>query len=70
MRVRFLSAADEEYADSALYYLEESPRAAEGFVASVEEAIAEIVRTPSMYPIHSGQIHVKVLDKYPFLSTI
>ena len=66
MKVRFLSASAEELAESALYYLEESPQAALHFEEEVERAVAEIAEAPLRYPIHSGKERVKVLDRFPF----
>ena len=66
MRVRYSSAAEEEFAESALYYLEESPQAAFDFDEMIDDAISSIAKSPELYPIYEKDIRVKVVDTFPF----
>ena len=66
MKVRRLSPAEEEYVQSAAFYLEESPQAAERFADEVEEAVAEIASDPTRYPIYDDVVRRKVLNVFPF----
>lgn len=66
MNVRLISPAEEEYADSMLFYLKESPRAADAFIEEIENALAEIGQAPKRYPIYEDDIRVKVFTTFPF----
>jgi plasmid stabilization system protein ParE len=66
VRIWYSSAAEEEFAESALYYLDESPQAALNFEAIIEEAIASIAKAPNRYPIYEADIRVKVVDTFRF----
>ncbi len=66
MKVHYSSAAEIEFAESALYYLEESPQAAFTFDEIIEEAIASIASSPELYPIYEMNIRLKVVDTFPF----
>jgi len=66
MNYRLTSAAEEEYAKSAIFYLEKSPQAALNFVDVIEQAIAEIAEFPSRYPIYGDDVRVKNLLDFPF----
>jgi toxin ParE1/3/4 len=64
--IRLLSPAEREYAESMLYYLEESPFAADDFIEEVEAALLEIAEFPERYPIAESDVRAKVLNKFPF----
>ncbi len=67
MKVRFLSPAQTEIAQSALYYLEASPQAAFDFEEEIERAAFEIAEHPTLYKIDDVSGHrIKFLDKFPF----
>ena len=66
MRFRLLSPAESEYADSMLFYLEESPQAADNFIEEVEAALLEIAEFPERYPISDDDVRAKVLTTFPF----
>ncbi|HET6402008.1 MAG TPA: type II toxin-antitoxin system RelE/ParE family toxin [Candidatus Kapabacteria bacterium] len=66
MKYRLTSAAEEEYAESALFYLEESPQAALDFIEIIDAAIEEIAEFPARYPIYDEEVRVKNLLKFPF----
>lgn len=66
MRVWYSSAAEEEFAESALFYLEESPRAAAAFERMIDEAVASIAEAPDRYPVYEDEIRVRVVDTFPF----
>ena len=66
MKTRIVSAAEAEFADAALYYLEESPDAVSRFLDEVEEALAEVGAFPSRYPTVHSNIRAKVLNVFPF----
>ena len=66
MKVRYSSAAEEEFAESALFYLEESPQAAFDFEETIDEAVSSISKDPELYPIYENGIRYKVVDTFPF----
>ncbi len=66
MKVWYSSAAEEEFAESALYYLEESPQAALDIEEIIEDAVSSIAKSPNLYPVYDGEIRVKVVDRFPF----
>jgi plasmid stabilization system protein ParE len=49
MKLRLLLPADQEFADAALYYSEESPSAARKFKEAVEDALRQIAQNPTRY---------------------
>jgi plasmid stabilization system protein ParE len=63
---RLLSGAQAEYTESLLYYFNESPDAADGFIDEVKEALIALTNFPQRYPIYKRDVRVKVLDRYPF----
>ena len=66
MNIRLLSPAEQEYAESMQYYLEESPDTADDFIEEVEAAFNEIAAFPLRYPIYESDIRAKVLSKFPY----
>jgi toxin ParE1/3/4 len=66
VKIRLLSPAEQEYADSMLFYLEESPNAADDFIEEVESALLEIAEFPKRYAIAESDVRAKVLTKFPF----
>ncbi len=66
MKIRYASSAEVEFAESALYYLEESPQAALNYEEKIDEAISLIAEAPERYPIYESEIRVKVVDTFPF----
>jgi len=66
VKVRYTSAAEEEFAESALYYLEESPQSALNFEKKIDKTISLIAEAPNRYPIYESDIRVKVVDTFPF----
>lgn len=66
MSIRLLSPAENEYAESMLFYLEESLQAADDFIEEVEAALLEIAEFPERYPIAESDVRAKVLNKFPF----
>jgi plasmid stabilization system protein ParE len=63
---RLTSAAEEEYAESALFYLEESPQAALDFTELIDMVIEEIAEFPTMYPIYKEDVRIKNILDFPF----
>ena len=49
-----------------LFYLKESPQAADNFIEEVEAALLEIAEFPERYPIAESGVRAKVLNKFPF----
>ncbi len=49
-----------------LFYLEQSPPAADAFIDEVEAALSEIAESPERYPIHEFDVRVKVLGTFPY----
>ena len=66
MKLRFLSAAESEYAESAAWYLDESPQAADRFCEEVEEAYKAIQSAPYRYPVKQDGFRMWPLKKFPF----
>ncbi len=66
MTVRNLSVADEELADAMMFYLGESPMAADRFIDEFDRARKEILRDPLRNPRYEGELRVKVLRDFPF----
>ncbi|MDP4198571.1 MAG: type II toxin-antitoxin system RelE/ParE family toxin [Bacteroidota bacterium] len=66
MNFRIISPAKEELAESALFYLHESPQAAFDFEVEVDAALTAIREAPTRYRIHARDIRVKELDRFPF----
>ncbi len=66
MKLRISTSANEELAEAAYYYLEESPQAGIEFEEAIEMAFEDIAEFPFRFPIHSGQNRVKVLSVFPF----
>ncbi len=60
MSIRLLSPAENEYAESMLFYLEESLQAADDFIEEVEAALLEIAEFPERYPIAESDVGAKV----------
>jgi plasmid stabilization system protein ParE len=65
---RVQSEADDDFAESAMWYLieEQSPQAAERFEEEVAEAYREIQKAPYRYPAHKKGIRAWPLKKFPF----
>jgi toxin ParE1/3/4 len=66
VKIRLLSPAEHEYVESMLFYLEESPMAADDFIQEVETALLEIAEFPERYAIAESDVRAKVLNKFPF----
>ena len=66
MKIRYSSGAETEFAESALYYLEQSPQSALDFDETIEEAVAIIAEDPNRNPIYETDVRVKVVDTFPF----
>ncbi|HEY3876444.1 MAG TPA: hypothetical protein VGM92_13295 [Candidatus Kapabacteria bacterium] len=60
MKLHVSSPANEEVAEAAYYYVEESPQSALHFEAELEAAFAELAEFPFRYPIDHGQTHVNM----------
>ncbi len=66
MRVRFLSPAEDEIAESADYYFGESPQSLIWFLEEIDKAVDLIGQAPYRYPIYSHNVRVKQVDRFPF----
>ena len=66
MNIRLLSPAEDEYAESMLFILEDSSSAADDFMEEVEAALDEIAEFPLRYPIYESDVRAKVLTKFRF----
>jgi len=66
VKVWYSSAAEEEFAESALFYIEESPQAALDFEKKIDKAISLIAEAPNRYPIYESDIRVKSVKTFPF----
>jgi plasmid stabilization system protein ParE len=63
---RLLLPADEEFADAALFYYEQSPPTARRFKRMVEEALRSIGTNPKPYRRYSRNFRVKVVKGFPY----
>jgi toxin ParE1/3/4 len=68
MTFRVQSQADDEFAESAMWYLleEQSPQSAERFEEEVAEAYREIQKTPNRFPARKNGLRAWPLKKFPF----
>jgi len=68
MTFRVQSEADNEFAESAMWYLmeEQSPQSAERFEEEVEEAYREIQKAPYRFPARKKGLRAWPLKKFPF----
>ena len=66
MKLRFLSAAESEFAESTAWYFNESPQAADRFCEEVQNAYEEILNDPYRYPIKEDGFRMWPLKKFPF----
>ena len=60
--------AELDLLDAALYYAGRSPSASEGFLAAIEEALAQLAAVPRVAPAWPGLPDVRrlVLTTYPY----
>lgn len=65
--VRFFRAAEVEYWKAFAWYVDQSPRAAEGFQEEVAEALKRIGRSPSQFPAYDEVHRFYKLHRYPYL---
>lgn len=66
IRFRYLAPARNELRNAAQYYRERSPRAASSFMASIQDAIDQIVEFPESAPTIRGQVRGKVISRFPY----
>lgn len=66
MDVRFSSLAVEELDDAALYYEQEQPGVGTRFLAAVEDAVRQLARMPTLWPLVDGDIRRCVLRRFPY----
>jgi hypothetical protein len=66
VKIRLLLPADEEFAQAALFYYEESPQTARKFKGVVEESLRAIAANPKRYRCYSRNIRVKVVKNFPY----
>jgi plasmid stabilization system protein ParE len=68
MTFRVQSEADNEFAESALWYLmeEQTPQSAERFEFEVTEAYRAIQKAPYRYPVNKKGLRAWPLKKFPF----
>ncbi len=66
MSFRINSEADTEFAESALYYMDESPDAATRFAERVDSAYDEIIEKPYRCPVREHGLREKFVKGFPF----
>ena len=66
MKVRFLSAAEEEVTESVAFYYSESPQATLAFLEEIDDAADAIGAAPYQYPVYADHVRVRQLDRFPF----
>ena len=68
MTLRFLAAAELEFANAAMWYYDEaeSPQAAAEFVEEVESTYQKIQADPYRYPIRRSGFRIWPLNNFPF----
>src|SRR5947209_3289664 len=60
------AAAEAEYEAALAWYLGRSTRAAAGFEAAFEEALASIAANPELHPLCDDRHRFCVLRRYPY----
>jgi plasmid stabilization system protein ParE len=66
VKVRFLSAASEEFLAALEFYFKQSPQAASDFEAELEQAVRDISSHPTGNRLYRAGIRGKQLDKFPY----
>lgn len=66
MRVRRVSAVEEEFITSLAFCLGERPQAATRFNDEVAQGVKEISSEPNTYPFYEDKLRRKVLSVFPF----
>ena len=66
MKYRLTSAAEEEYAASVLFFLEDSPQSALEMIEEIESSISEIASFPERFPVYKDDLRVKHIPAYRF----
>jgi plasmid stabilization system protein ParE len=66
VKVRLLLPAEEEFAEAALFYYEQSPPTARRFKKVVEESLRSISTNPKRYRRYSRNFRVKVVKGFPY----
>ena len=62
----FLEAAQLEYEEAVEWYLQKSHKAANGFIASVEETLKLICNNPNRWRNEYANFHELGVKKYPY----
>ena len=60
------AAAEAEYEAALAWYLARSARAADGFEAAVEQALASVAARPELYPLCDDRHRFCPLRRYPY----
>jgi len=60
------AGAEQDYAESLSHYAKRSKRAAEGFQAAFNAALAAIAARPESYPFCDDRHRFYLLKRYPF----
>jgi toxin ParE1/3/4 len=63
---RYLAPARGELRNAAHYYRECSRRVAASFMASVQDAIDQIVEFPESAPVIRGEVRGKIISRFPY----
>ncbi|MCI0331905.1 MAG: type II toxin-antitoxin system RelE/ParE family toxin [Planctomycetes bacterium] len=63
---RIISAAEREYTEALCWYTERSQRAAEGFDAEFDNALAAISSDPLRFPLIDERHRFYLMDRYPY----
>jgi len=66
IKYQYLAPAKGELRSAAHYYRERSLRVASSFMASVQDAIDQIVEFPESAPVIRGHIRGKVISRFPY----
>ena len=66
MNSRFVSAAEDEFSDAAIFYEEAEPGLGEDFILLVLEAVARLERFPELRPEIDNGIRSLVVSRFPF----
>ncbi len=63
---RYLAPARGELRNAAHYYRERSRRVAASFMASVQDAIDQIVEFPESAPVIRSEVRGKIISRFPY----
>lgn len=65
-KTRFLSPAEIEMFDAAVYYETRVPKLGADFISTIEIAVSELSDDPEKWPVIGKEIHRRILPRFPY----